>query len=986
MKKRLLIAVLTVCMGWMSTSVWALDQKEGVYQINNADDLLEFSNLVISTPDASAVLTADIDLNGKDYQPIGIVGVPYTGTFDGQEHRVKNMLLEDDNAEYLGMFGVISGGAVIRNIIIDKTCYVSGKGYCAGLVGGTNGGGEVLIENCGNEGDVMVTEANAGGIMGVDMGSQAHMTVRGCWNTGSIVGGRESATISGWLGDNPVIIGCYNIGDVTGVDNEGRDLFRSNGIGNGKMEKCFSKGTTQTNVKDIDMSTVATGALAYLMNGNTSSDPIWFQNLDNGKTVDNYPVSFSTHGTVYAVGTLNCDGTPAGDSNSFSNTDASVPTPHTLVDGICSVCGFVDMNYLALGADGFYSIANAKELNWFAHVVNGGENTVKARLTADIDFSDYTLENVMIGHGQRFKGVFDGQEHSINVKFVRDENDAALFCHLEGANIKNLFVTGEIESSAQFAAGLFVDSWGATVIENVVTKVDIVGTMTGDATYGGISAVAHDNLTVRNCAVLGSILADNCHGIGGMVGYTHGGGSTRFINCLVAAADIYVNTAENNSVICRNNPTIINSYFFDSFGMTEDNGAAYAEENTGKTGELCFALNGKVSGGENWFQNIGEDDLPIPFASHKKVYAIGTLKCNGTPDNLTYSNTDGQPTRAAHQYDANGVCTVCDSRLVKTAEQLQMAADDINLGASAGTIDITLDADIDMGAQLDFQGIGTREAPFMGNFDGQGHIISNMTIQTTGSNNHGLISVTKGDVTVKNVTVDSSCSISLYEGGYAAGIVAATIGSGTLLIENCGNEAEVYTEGPNSAGIFGVSDLSQTAVTIRNCYNTGEITGQRESAGISGWLGNNAVVENCYSTGYVTGLDGNNTFARQSSGAQFINCYETMGTQVIAIEDLAILESGELCYKLNGSKNGVDRFYQNIGTDKHPVLHGSTALVYFDGTDYTNTPTGIEGISAGLIEKGAQLFTISGARVNQMQKGVNIVRMADGKVKKYIVK
>lgn len=985
MKKNLLTAVLTVCMGWLSMSAWALDQKDGVYQIANGDDLVAFSNLAIGEPDASAVLTADIDLAGKNFEPIGMVGVPYTGKFNGQEHRVKNMFLEDANGEYLGLFGVISGGAEIRNVIIDKSCFVSAKGLAAGLIGGTNGNGEVLIENCGNEADVDVIEANAGGILGVNMGSGTHITIRGCWNTGTIAGGRESAAISGWLGDNAIIVGLYNTGEVYGVDGDGRDLFRSNGIGSGKMEKCFSVNTTQNGVTNIDLATVATGALTYLMNGNTSVDPIWFQNLDNGSAVDAYPVPFANHGVVYAVGTLNCDGTPQGGADSFSNTDSSVPTPHAYVDGICDVCGHVDKGYATLAEDGFYEIGNVKELNWFAALVNGGDNEVNARLTADLDFSDYTLENnVMIGTSNRFKGVFDGQEHSIKVDYYRDERNAALFCYLEKATIKNLVVTGNIESSEQFAAGLFVESWGATLIENVVVKVDIIGTLSGDATYGGFGAVAHDDILFQNCAMLGSILGDNIHGIGGMVGYTHGGGSTRFINCLMAASDIFVNTSDNNAVICRNNPTVRNCYTFDTFGLREENGAIFVAESTAATGELCYNLNAQVSGGEDWFQNIGEETMPVPFASHKKVYAAGQLNCMGVPVELTYSNNEGQPTRPNHEYDADGICLNCDSRLVKTADQLAMVAEDINFGLTDGFIDITLDADIDMSAIIDFQGIGTREAPFKGHFDGQGHIISNMIIQAE-NDNHGLIGVVSGDVTVKNVTVDATCSVSLYEAGYAGGIVGATIGGGSLLIENCGNEAEIYTEGANASGIFGVNDLSQMAVTIRNCYNTGEITGLRESAGISGWLGRNAVVENCYNIGYITGLDGNKTFAREDGGTQFINCYENMGNQVEYVEFYQI-ESGELCYNLNGSKNGVARFFQNIGTDEHPVLHGSAALVYFDGTDYTNTPTGIVNVSAELAKKGAEIYTIGGTRVNEMQKGVNIVRMADGKVKKYIVK
>ena len=93
-----------------------------------------------------------------------------------------------------------------------------------------------------------------------------------------------------------------------------------------------------------------------------------------------------------------------------------------------------------------------------------------------------------------------------------------------------------------------------------------------------------------------------------------------------------------------------------------------------------------------------------------------------------------------------------------------------------------------------------------------------------------------------------------------------------------------------------------------------------------------------------------------------------------------------MCYRLNGSKNGVERYRQTIGTDIHPKLHGASGLVYFDGTNYTNTPTGIQTVGAELAKKGIAVYNANGVRVSTPQKGVNIMRMADGKVRKYIVK
>ena len=58
----------------------------------------------------------------------------------------------------------------------------------------------MIIENCGNEAAVTATIRNVAGIIGVNKGKEALIRMSNCYNTGTIVGGKESAGISGWLG------------------------------------------------------------------------------------------------------------------------------------------------------------------------------------------------------------------------------------------------------------------------------------------------------------------------------------------------------------------------------------------------------------------------------------------------------------------------------------------------------------------------------------------------------------------------------------------------------------------------------------------------------------------------------------------------------------------------------------------------------------------------------------------------------------------
>lgn len=79
---------------------------EAPYQISTTDDLvfaMQQINSDESYRSACFVLTADIDLSGISWQAIGTAGAPFTGTFDGGNHRISNLNLVV-NAEYQGFF------------------------------------------------------------------------------------------------------------------------------------------------------------------------------------------------------------------------------------------------------------------------------------------------------------------------------------------------------------------------------------------------------------------------------------------------------------------------------------------------------------------------------------------------------------------------------------------------------------------------------------------------------------------------------------------------------------------------------------------------------------------------------------------------------------------------------------------------------------------------------------------------------------------
>ncbi len=978
--KKFLFYSLALAFGLVSSQqAMALEQKDGVYLINNGQDLEEFSNMVASgNGGISAVLTADIDMDKIDHQPIGTVSSPFRGTFDGQQHYIMNMIIDLPEQEYVGLFGVLNDGAYIKNVIVDWSCFVSGSAFVGAIAGGTNGGGTVTFENCGNEGSVGAQNQNAAGICGVSMDSACGIRLINCFNTGGISGGRESAALCGWVGNSgSVIQNCYNAGFVIGMDGS-NSLWRN---GNGKGTNNYDSYGNQGTLISEDEYDLSSGTVAYQINGNQSNNVVWFQTLGE----DLHPVPFSSHGVVYAVGDLYCDGSSKGGELTFSNTNESNRDPHKFVNGVCSNCGEVDKSYMSPVGD-TYMIGTADELNWFAAMVNHGETKINAQLTGDIDFSQYTLENVMIGGdaytlseeagANSFEGSFDGNDHKITINYVGSYDGMALFKVINNATIRNLVVEGTMESTERFMGGVAFVCRGTSTFENIIVNVNMTGSYSGDATDGGICAVAHEHATFRNCAFIGSMNAPSSEGSAAIIGYAHGENETIIENCYIAAS--LLDLTGNSTVIARHVRNILNCYYTDNILLMDESNSTAISEGAVATGELCYLidLNGET---DAWRQNLGSDKYPVPFLDHAMVYASGSLTCDGKMSgNISYSNSAGATTQDPHQYDANGVCTVCGGRLITSVAQFVALANDINTGVIDGDVIIDLDTDIDLSGQQ-FEGFGIRhnepngetdeegnpimvdvKRPYKGTFNGHGHVISNMIIDSQ-EGNKGLFSLVSG-ATIKNVTVDATCEI--YSAGYSAGIVGCTTGRGTVTIENCGNEAmvNVGAEGVNGAGILGVNDLSEAFIRIINCYNAGDIIGQRECGTISGWLGDNFEVKNTYNCGTVNleAVDGFRTFARYNGAdgdARFVNCYEVDGSQVqpVSTSDVA---SGKLCYDLNQAI-GSNVFYQTLGSDTHPVLIPTHGVVTYEGGQYSN---GINEIVNSKSSNG-QWYDLQGRKV-----------------------
>ena len=626
----------------------------------------------------------------------------------------------------------------------------------------------------------------------------------------------------------------------------------------------------------------------------------------------------------------------------------------------------------------YYLIGSVADYYWFASAVISGQQSLKARLTTDLDFSTegfFPLGNDKDVDGNRthnFKGEFDGQSYTMRGIYIEGSyNKLAPFRSIDGATIKNLRIEGQIKTENYQMGGLVGISRGSSTIQNVFVATNMTSSHYGDGTHGGVIAVAHNVPRVVNVAFVGSINASNDSGSCGMIGYAHSGGEIYYRNCFVGGT--LTLTGDNNRVFGRNGEYCVNCYTTIT-NMTKLNNAdrfngAEVTASQVASGELAYKLNGNSSENVDWYQVIGTDDYPIPFGT-AVVYANGELYCDGTSKggNLIYSNTN-ESVRDNHSFNNWGFCTnthdgiTCDQiqpdfvtltdgfYQINDAKKLNWFA--VWTDRKDASVKAKLTADIDMTEVANFPGIGSGEKNYTGEFDGQRHIISNMKMDWD-REGVGLVNRAASGAKVKNVTIAANCS---FKGSKAvAGIVGGAYGTGDIYIENCGNEGTVESTGQNAGGIVGVCFNDGGMIAhLTNVYNVGVITGAtaNESGSLSGWM-TNAVLVNCYSiAGYPTsenthGFQQGNQFAR-GDGIQLTNCYDygtgdwgqnngSWGSCFLTgegkIEEVTETEMSRVfaalfAYNEGGVDGSVWRMDYSASTP-HPVLYGNTIAMRED--------------------------------------------------------
>lgn len=681
-----------------------------------------------------------------------------------------------------------------------------------------------------------------------------------------------------------------------------------------------------------------------------------------------------------------------------------------------------------------YQIANGAQLARFAAMVNGTDNMEQnkaacGKLTADILLNDISnweswdekTESLHpwtpIGNSweNQFTGTLDGDGHSVSGIYINNTADfQGLVGILEsGGTLQNLGVKASYIKGGSGVGGLC-----GTNMMGTVTNCYNTGKVTGTERVGGVCGYNYGD-TMTNCYNTGSVTGSN--EVGGLCGMNNGDTVTNCYNTGSVEGNSFVgglcgmnmmgstvtNCYNSGSVTGTNNVggvcgdnwnTLTNCYYLTgtaNSGIGSDNGTSEKvepkEAEQFASGEVAYLLqNGQ--GEQVWGQTIGTDEYPV--LGGEKVLQIG----NGYVNEL---KQDG------------------DFYLISTADELRLFASMVNSGQTS--INGKLTADILLNDTEDWESwnettaptnnwtpIGNSSQPFTGTFDGQGHTVSGIFVNS-GNNCQGFFGATNG-ATITNLHTTQGY---IRGNGSVGGIVGNAEGGS---IEDCTNGCTIASTGNSNGGIIG----NGMGVQITSCTNNGPlVAGQYQNGGIAGTVedstidrcvnnaditvadhaggiaayntngtvsnclnkgnvstsnafytytagivannrGTGSVVKNCLNLGTISGQGG--TGCRQNSivcatddnGTRADNCYSinTSGVSVGLADNSRDVTEEELRSGEVASLLG-DAWGQNIGSDGSPVLdsNGSTkvyAITIYNGTSIAETSYHNSGYSISL--------------------------------------
>lgn len=537
-----------------------------------------------------------------------------------------------------------------------------------------------------------------------------------------------------------------------------------------------------------------------------------------------------------------------------------------------------------------YLISNYSELSEFRSLVNGGEVSACAKLTADIDVS--AEQNwTQIGTGEAYTGTFDGNGYKIEGFSMNGLGNSGLFKNVGSGEIKNLIVLGNALNCGDMSAGLV----GNPSDETRITKCMFIGDVI--STWARTSGISRQGV-LTDCIFAGTVSGSS--EICGM------GLWAECQNCIVYGKI----EATAGFSFCVTNSTAQNCYYKEATGRDGVfGGGTKKTEEEFASGELAFAL------GSSFGQKIGTDPYPVFRTEDNRVYFTDGVYTNTKPDESGDDEDD----------DSEGITEGDGSAdspyVISSASKLKDFCKRVNGGENGACAVLT--SDINAGNLGAWTPIGSESVPYKGKFNGNGYTVKGINVSD--GSNVGLFGYLT-DAEILNINVFGTVKGFQYVGGVAGQATGTTVFKGC----HSGVDLEIINGGATIGGICGVSSGT---VSFENCFVTGNISGTNEVSGISLW----GIMKNCYVYGKMSATV--NLWVISASSDRE-NCYYLSGcaesggildTGGASPKSKSQFASGEVAYLLGSA------FGQIIGRDEFPMLYDGSNEVSKGDIGYYNT-------------------------------------------------
>lgn len=572
-----------------------------------------------------------------------------------------------------------------------------------------------------------------------------------------------------------------------------------------------------------------------------------------------------------------------------------------------------------------------------------------------------------------FANVYGAKMSNVNVelkdgvKFTAEKSNTGIFANRIGdaGVLDDCRVKGEISVSAEKLtniggfAGLV--SGKDVAITNSGACVDISGKKAEAANFVG--SVSAENATIENCYAAGANTS----------------GEYMFISAINAKAvtikNIYIDysdvkSAASKAVDFETYKALVNENQFTEWAFN-DGVAGFFTGNGGKfTAEIPAIKSMQNSSAADYKLSFDSSKITASVAVDGGKLTLNVNRVNGvvTVKAVPVTVTNEKTGLSAKLYVSNGLEKDASGNwIISNGFDLAYVSENI---AELADDSFVVNSDIDMTAIKGFAPIGSTAVAFSGKFDGNGHTISNLTINGTAKTAlFGVLS----DAEVKNIKI-SNANINS-ESGYAA--VLAGQATGKTVISNIKvNNSKVAVNG-NYAAVIVASVDNASGVKISDI--TVDNSAIKSSAGyvgaVAGHITENTAISdvNIYKfkasgSNYVSGIAG----LAQSESATTISDVKVVSSDISGVSEISGIASG--------IGNGFTIKDSAVVSSKIATLNGTSAFtaggvaaVYGSVIDNVSVEkTEIKaGIAGGAVAKTAEnskldinKVTISGCKIS----------------------